>query len=352
MMLETIGLYKDYGSFSLQNISLTLAANDYFVLVGPSGSGKSQLLELLAGIRKADQGKILLDGVDITHYPTQERAIAMVFQDYAIFPHLTVRQNIGYSLHVKSLPLAQRTALVEKLAHDTGIHHLLDRTPTGLSGGEVQRVVLARTLASKPKVLLLDEPLSNVDARVKHGLRRLLRNIYRMGLPVIHVTHDFEDAIALATKVGVIKDGRIIQVGPTEQVLLHPESEFVAKFAGIRNFYRCTASEGPSQGIGTAIIKETYKLYFSGEGEGEGSVVIPANEIVVSLHKPDSSARNNLKGTITEIFPTANGVEVFADCGIKLAALVSNASEAELGLHEGVEVWFSFKVSSVRFVKG
>jgi molybdopterin-binding protein len=351
-MLEATGLTKNFGGFSLKSINFTLTADDYFVLVGPSGSGKSQLLELLAGLQFADEGRILLNNIDITRLPTQDRGIAMVFQDYAVFPHLTVRQNIAYSLKNKGLSTEAGSGLIEKLAHETGIHHLLNRSIKGLSGGEVQRVVLARTLASNPKVLLLDEPLSNVDARVKHDLRRLLRAIHRKGIPVIHVTHDFEDAIALANKVGVIKDGRIIQIGPPDQVLLHPASEFVAKFAGIRNFYRCIASLGPSQGIATAVVKEEYKLFFAGDGIGEGSVVIPANEIVVSLNKPDSSARNVFFGKITELFPTANGVEIFADCGLKLAALVSHASETELGLKEGLEVWFSFKVSSVRFIQG
>lgn len=351
-MLEAIDLTKSFGSFSLKSINFTLTANDYFVLVGPSGSGKSQLLELLAGLQFADKGKILLNNVDITRLPTQDRGIVMVFQDYAVFPHLTVRQNIAYSLKNKGLSAVACSEIVEKLCLETGIHHLLNRSIKGLSGGEVQRVVLARTLASNPKVLLLDEPLSNIDARVKHDLRRLLRAIHRKGIPVIHVTHDFEDAIALANKVGVIKDGRIIQIGSPDHVLLHPASEFVAKFAGIRNFFRCTTTPGPSIGISTAIVKEANRLFFSGEGTGEGSVVIPANEIIVSMSKPDSSARNVFFGRITELFPTANGIEIFADCGLKLAALVSQASEAELGLKEGQEVWFSFKVSSVRFIQG
>jgi molybdopterin-binding protein len=352
-MLEIRGLNKKLGNFALQHISLQVDHDDYFVLVGPSGSGKSQLLELIAGIKLPDSGTIMLNGRDITSLKMQERRVGLVFQDYAVFPHLTVRQNIEFPLKIQKMASKPMNEVVLQLADETGITSLLDRYPGKLSGGEVQRVAIARTLASKPELLLLDEPLSNIDARLKNDLRRLLRSIHRKGIPVIHVTHDYEDAVALAGKVAVIKDGRLIQIGSAQEVLRHPVSDFVARFAGIRNFFRCSLALNKAEGVACAVIKDQYRIMVSGyENEGEGSVVIPASDIVVSLHRLDSSARNNFKGVITEVIPTANGTEIIADCGIALAALISRTSENEMNLHEGTEVWLSFKASAVRFIKG
>lgn len=352
-MLEINNISKSYGSFRLQDISFNVTADDYFVLVGASGAGKSQTLELIAGMTQSDSGNIILNGVNITHNKMQERDIGMVFQDYAIFPHMTVAQNIAYPLHQKKLDKQQINVRVKMLAEEMAIEHLLDRNPAELSGGEQQRTALARTLALNPKVLLLDEPLSNVDIRLKYELRRLLRKINRRGIPIIHVTHDFEDAIVLATKVAVIKDGRIIQTGHPTEVFLHPASDFIAKFAGVRNFFRSELIDETGSGLKLAMIKNHPGIHVvTDETPGEGSIIIPASDIFLSNQKTETSARNQFKAQVCEVFPSLEGMEVIVDCGIKLAVLVSRSSVTEMNIVEGRDIWISFKASSVQFIKG
>ncbi|MDO9510462.1 MAG: ATP-binding cassette domain-containing protein [Bacteroidales bacterium] len=352
-MLELKNISKTLGSFQLQNISITVEAHDYFVVVGASGAGKSQLLELIAGMSLPDSGSITLNGLDITQNKMQKRDVGMVFQDYAIFPHMTVAQNIAYPLQYKNLSKSQINLKVKMLAEDMAIDHLLDRNPAELSGGEQQRTALARTLALDPKILLLDEPLSNVDIRLKYELRRLLRKINKKGIPIVHVTHDFEDAIVLATKVAVIKDGRIIQTGHPTEVFLHPASDFIAKFAGVRNFFRSELIDETGSGLKLAMIKNHPGIHVvTDETPGEGSIIIPASDIFLSNQKTETSARNQFKAQVCEVFPSLEGMEVIVDCGIKLAVLVSRSSVTEMNIVEGRDIWISFKASSVQFIKG
>ncbi|MCU0410490.1 MAG: ABC transporter ATP-binding protein, partial [Bacteroidales bacterium] len=240
MKLRTEKVSKRLEAFSLKEITLEVSKGDYYVLLGRSGAGKTQLLELICGLTSPDSGKIYLDGEEITHKRVQERGIGMVFQDFSLFPHYTVRDNIAYPLNIRKMPKEEQEKRIDHVAEEMNITHLLSRKPYYLSGGEKQRVALARTLVTDPRVLLLDEPMASVDASLKDSIRRMLRRLNREGQTIIHVTHDFGEAISLASRVGVMHNGRIIQEGTPLEVFNHPVNRFVARYAGIKNFFRAT----------------------------------------------------------------------------------------------------------------
>jgi len=198
-ILELKDLTYRVGNFTLPPINLTVTEGSYTMLLGPSGSGKSVLLELIAGLRKPDGGSIYLDGVKINTLPPEKRSVGLLFQDYALFPHFSVFQNIGYALRIKHLSQKVIREEVEKLAHEFEIESLLDCFPDTLSGGERQRVALARTLILKPRLLLLDEPLSALDASLRSASRAFLKQINQSGQTIIHVTHDTQEKEELAT---------------------------------------------------------------------------------------------------------------------------------------------------------
>ena len=198
-MLEIINLTYTVGNFTLPPVNLTVEEGSYTILLGPSGSGKSVLLELIAGLRKPKRGAINLDGVQINALPPADRSVGLLFQDYALFPHLSVFHNIGYALRLRPLPKETIREEVEKLAQQFEIKNLLCRFPNTLSGGERQRVALARTLITQPRLLLLDEPLSALDAPLRAASRAFLKQINQLGQTIIHVTHDHQEQEELAT---------------------------------------------------------------------------------------------------------------------------------------------------------
>ncbi|MCK4349485.1 MAG: ATP-binding cassette domain-containing protein, partial [Candidatus Krumholzibacteria bacterium] len=236
-MLRVEGLSKKLGNFAVRDVSFDVGRGDYFVLLGASGVGKTVLLETITGITSPDAGRIVFDGREITRERIQKRNIGLVFQDQALFPHMTVKQNIAYGLRSRGAWCGRTDKRVEEIARDLEITPLLNRRPGTLSGGEAQRVALARALVTETKCLLLDEPLSSLDVSARSGMRALLRRLNRSGITMVHVTHDYEEAIALATRIGVMERGTIVQTGPPDEIFRRPASEFVASFIGIRNFF-------------------------------------------------------------------------------------------------------------------
>ncbi len=217
------------GDFHLNNISLNLRKGDYLAIVGPTGAGKTVLLETIVGFHRPVSGKIELEGKNITELDTEERNIGIVYQDYALFPHMSVSSNIAYGLKKKPNP----TYSVKEMARMFHIDHLLDRKPESLSGGEKQRVALARALIVEPKLILMDEPFSALDHQTKSMARQIIRKaINNIHMTVIHVTHDMEDVWSLANRIAIIDHGRILQSGTTREVAYTPNSQFVASFVG------------------------------------------------------------------------------------------------------------------------
>lgn len=233
-VLEVQNISKRLGNFQLNNVSLEIG-NEYFVLLGPTGAGKSVLIEIIAGMFSPDKGRITINGVNATRLLPEKRRIGFVPQDYALFPHLNVFKNIEYGLRVKG---EKNSSRLEELSRTLGIEHLLYRDPTTLSGGEKQRVALARALIVQPQLILLDEPLSAVDLRTKEKLMDELRKVHaEFAVPILHVTHSFIEAAALSDRVAVMMEGEIKQVGEIKQLFSHARDEQVADFVGVKGLF-------------------------------------------------------------------------------------------------------------------
>ncbi|TMR08083.1 ABC transporter ATP-binding protein, partial [Nonomuraea turkmeniaca] len=221
------------GVRALDGIDLTIADGEFFALLGPSGCGKTTLLRTIAGLETATTGSVRIDGRDVTALPPGDRDVAMVFQDYAIFPHMDVTANIAYPLRIKKVPRAQRTAKAAEVAARLSLTELLRRRPSELSGGQQQRVALARAIACHPAAFLFDEPLSNLDARLRLEARTFLKRLQReLAVTTVFVTHDQAEALALADRIAVMHQGRMIQIGTPADIFHRPGSTFVASFIG------------------------------------------------------------------------------------------------------------------------
>ncbi len=228
------GVAKSWGdSTALHAISLQIASGSFCVLLGPSGCGKSTTLRIIAGLETATQGQVLIDDKDVTNLPPAQRGIAMVFQNYALFPHLSVADNIGFGLSVRKVPAAESAERLRHAAALLGLTALLDRKPGQLSGGQQQRVALGRALVAQAKVCLMDEPLSNLDAQLRQDMRRELRELQqKLGLTVVYVTHDQTEAMSMADQVVLLNQGRVEQAGTPRALYARPATTFAARFIG------------------------------------------------------------------------------------------------------------------------
>ena len=344
-MIVIKGLTRRLGDFTLKPVDLNLNEGDYWVLLGPSGSGKSVFLSLIAGLIHPDGGQIFRNGSEITGVPPEKRRFSLMVQDFALFPHLTVFENIAFPLRVRHYPRDKARQAVTEMAFRIGISSLLNRCLDGLSGGEKQRVALARALIISPDLLMLDEPLNALDHMTKRELIEELRIIQReYGIPVLHVTHDFEEGVSLATQMAVIHEGKIVQKGTPEQLSLHPASPLVASFVGIRNIYQGSVEEHD----GNFIFRKG-KVFFTIPRRGKGAVAIPSEDVVLSLTPVNSSARNTLACTIREIRPHPPLMDVLLDAnGLPLTATVTRETVNRMQLHPELRVLATFKVASVK----
>ncbi|GAB3844996.1 ABC transporter ATP-binding protein [Nesterenkonia populi] len=235
-----------FGDFTaVEGIDLTIGAGKLTTLLGPSGCGKTSSLRMLAGYARPSEGQIFIDGKDATRVPPEKRGLGMVFQSYALFPHMTVAENVGYGLKLRNVGRTERRAQVAQALEMVGLRHLADRKPRSLSGGQQQRVALARAITIRPTLLLLDEPLSNLDARLRVQMRSEIRRIQsETGLSVVLVTHDQDEALEMSDDIVVMNSGRIMQQGSPAEVFNAPANRFVAEFLGYENFL--TSAEGRS----------------------------------------------------------------------------------------------------------
>jgi ABC-type sugar transport system ATPase subunit len=221
------------GAAAVRDISLEIGDGELLVLLGPSGCGKSTLLRLIAGLETPTSGRIAMNGEDVTDSPPQSRDVAMVFQSYALYPHKTVRENLMFGLQMRRVPVAEIAARVQRVAESLGLVPLLDRRPAQISGGERQRVALGRAVVREPQAFLLDEPLSNLDPRLRVSTRTELALLHRrLGTTMVYVTHDQEEAMTLGTRVAVMRDGALEHVGPPMEIFRRPSNTFVAEFVG------------------------------------------------------------------------------------------------------------------------
>jgi len=282
-------IVKSYGGTPVVNqVSLEVADGELFVLLGPSGSGKSTVLRMIAGLTDLDSGRILLHGRDVTATPPQLRKVGFVFQHYALFRHMTVGENIEFSLRIRKVSSVERRRRRDELLELVGLVGYHGRYPQQLSGGQQQRVALARALAHRPEVLLLDEPFGALDAKIRADLRRTVRGIQReLGIATIFVTHDQEEAFELADRLGVMNFGRLLEVGVPEELYLRPQTEFVATFLGTANLM---VGERTGSGVRLGPIEIPLGTQSGGEGGPRRVQVLFRPEDVAVKDSPDALA--------------------------------------------------------------
>ncbi len=346
-MIRIEKISKDLGEFFLRDVNLEIDDGEYFMVLGPTGAGKTILLETIAGIYRADSGRIVLNERDITDVPPRERNIGIVYQDYVLFPFLTVEENIGFGLKSRKVAKREIKHRVDELANLMGVSHLLHRYPGTLSGGEQQRIAIARALSMEPNVLLLDEPLSALDPQTSERLRQELKKVHSvMKTTTIHVTHSFEEAFLLGSRMAVMNKGAIIQVGEPNDVFRKPESEFVADFLGVGNLF-----QGESIiNNGVAYIDlDGIKIASTTLMPGSVHVSIRPEDILVSTAEIVSSARNSFKGVIQSVIDVGTTVRIAVDAGINapFAVAITKQSFEDMKLEKGKEVYITFKASTV-----
>jgi len=345
-MIRIKDLCVDLPGFCLKDINLSIEKGEFFVLLGPTGAGKTLLLETIAGLIPTKRGKIYIKGVDVTNLPPERRSIGIVYQDCALFPHLTVLENVKYGLHFYKIDKAKDR--LNQLLDRLRLRPLIKRLPVNLSGGEKQRVALARALIVNPSVLLLDEPLSALDPNFKEDVGRELKKLHQeMDATFLMVTHDFTDVLSLATRCAVINQGKIEQVGEIVEIFQRPRSSFVANFVGARNIF-CgrLINEDTHIWIDTGKIKvevadaqieNKEKIYF----------IIRPEDIIVSKKPLRSSARNCYLCKIIKIINRGAVIYLTADIGERITALITKASFEEMNIKKGDSVYFTFKASAV-----
>jgi putative spermidine/putrescine transport system ATP-binding protein len=269
--VRLVGVRKTYGDVvAVDRVDLEIEAGEFFTMLGPSGSGKTTTLRLIAGFERPDEGLIELSGVDVRAVAPYDRDVNTVFQDYALFPHMTVAENVAYGLRVKGMARTERRKRVEEILRIVRLPNVGDRKPIQLSGGQRQRIALARALVNAPKVLLLDEPLGALDLKLRQEmqieLKRIQRDVSEVGITFVYVTHDQEEALTMSDRLAVFNEGRIEQIGTPADVYEHPATEFVAGFVGVSNVLE-------RAGRRFTVRPEKILMHLDGGGAGEAGEV-------------------------------------------------------------------------------
>ena len=324
MILE--GIRKSFGSVTaLGGVDLTFPNKKLVCLLGPSGCGKTTLLRLIAGLETPDSGRIMLEGRDITPVPAHRRNFGMVFQSHALFPHLTVGENIAYGLRIRRMGKARRGEQVEKLLELVRLSGMEQRNISQLSGGQRQRVAMARALALEPSIFLLDEPLSALDAKLREEMQMELRQIHqRLGITTILVTHDQREAMTMADVVVVLDEGRVRQVGPPMEIYRNPADTFVANFIGSTNLLAGVTADSNAVRVGEQSLRVGR---MAGPASPGRAVTVSVRPEEVHVFSEDSPGENRLAGTVTFVRDVGASVETFVDCAG--TAIVSMASRKD-----------------------
>ena len=328
--LRLDGIHKRLGGRDIVvDLHLDVAPGELVTLLGPSGCGKTTTLRMVAGFLKPDRGRVLVDGRDVTPLNPEKRPSAMVFQSYALWPHMTVFKNVAFPLRLAKVPGAELTRRVEAALDMVGLMHHRDSRPARISGGEQQRVALARALVQEPKLLLLDEPLSNLDARLRVKVREEIRDIQqRLGITTVLVTHDQEEALSISDRVAVMKDGRIEQLSPPAELYADPRSEFVARFVGSLNTFDGRLVEradglsvAAEPGVVTAVRPEDVVIL---DGASDQAAQLETQAAGATAARPVHAAR------VLRVVPHGPYAEVMLDvAGHRLSAFRSGSLPAQ-----------------------
>jgi putrescine transport system ATP-binding protein len=355
VMVQIRDLSKQFGSVTaVDRVSLDIHKGELFAILGSSGCGKTTLLRMLAGFEQPSAGQILIDGADMTDVPPYERPVNLMFQSYALFPHMTVEQNIAYGLKKEGAGVARIRERVAEMLALVKLEALARRKPDKLSGGEKQRVALARALVKRPKLLLLDEPLAALDRKLREHTQFELANLqYQLGTTFVVVTHDQDEAMTLATRIAVMAEGRIAQVGTPGEVYEYPASRYVASFVGNINLIEgevTAAVDGRlslrSAALGADLAVATDEKLVPGSPV---SVAVRPEKITISRQAPDGNDRNILKGTVWDLayFGDQSLYRVRLQGGAVLQVSAQNLRRsARLTVEWDDEVFLSWEVAS------
>ncbi|MDD4754025.1 MAG: ATP-binding cassette domain-containing protein [Desulfitobacteriaceae bacterium] len=339
-MLRIQNACKTLGQFSIRDINLEVDQGQYFVLLGPSGTGKTVLLEIIAGFHTPDKGKVFLNGKDITRLSPEFRKMGFVYQDYMLFPHMNVQQNIFFGARKRFAPeeIKKRLGpLVEMLQID----HIMDRFPMTLSGGEQQRVALARSLITAPEILLLDEPLSSLDPNTKETLQGVLKEIHRKyGTTVLHITHDFNEALNLASHVGLMLNGSMAQVGEVNEIFRSPKNIDVATFLGIENIFPGSCQDG------VFVCNEKLKFPIKRLEPEAAYVYFLSDDVTIC----NSNSAHDFKGSVKDISKQKDYVTINVDMGHVVKIKLSHREFQLNSLQPGNEICFSVNPERIGWI--
>ncbi|HTX60982.1 MAG TPA: tungstate ABC transporter ATP-binding protein WtpC [Methanobacterium sp.] len=345
-MIKIENLSKDWKEFKINGINLEIEQGEYFVILGPSGSGKTMLLELIAGLWYPDSGKIYINNKEITQLPPEKRGVGFVYQNYMLFPHKTVFENIAFGLNIRKVDEKEIKARVEEMAELFGISHLTHRLPRTLSGGEQQRTALARALIIRPKILLMDEPLGALDRKTRDDLIDEMKDLHeKVDTTFIYVTHNFDEALALADRIAIMKNGNISQVGNTTEIFRRPSDMFVADFVGVENIIKGVAKNDGEKL--TLIDTGNISIYSTELKRGNVHITVRPEDIILSASKVETSARNVFNGKITQIVDTGAIIKLTVDVGEPFIVFLTRQSFIEMELNIGKPIWAFFKATAV-----
>jgi len=352
-MIEIKNLSMNLGEFSLKDVNLTVGDGEYFVILGPTGAGKTILIECIAGLHRIKRGEIWVNENNITRLTPEERNVGYVPQEYVLFPFLDVAANIAFGLRQAKLTKSEIKEQVKNLANLLGVSHILSRDTRTLSGGEKQRVALARALAPSPKILLLDEPLSALDLQTAKYLRLELQRIHQeLEVTTLHITHDQIEAEEIADKIAILDVGRIEQVGRPEEVFFYPESEAVSNFIGTPNILDCDECRTVGQGI-MEVDCRGLKIILPHDGNSIKRIALFPRDIFISDTQGPGLQVNRFKGTITNIKSLGATLKIQVKSGENtLRAEMPRHLFEEMSLEVGKEVFVILRLRRIRVFEG
>ncbi len=342
-MIEIEHIRVDFPGFCLQDINLSVEKGDFFILIGPTGAGKTILLEALMGLVPVKSGKIWINGINVTDLPPEERRIGIVYQDYALFPHLTVLENIKYGLRYNNVKRVEAEKRLDSLLDQLNLNSLKNRPPKNLSGGEKQRVALARALVVNPSVLLLDEPLSALDPNFREEIQMEMKRLHmNTGSTFLMVTHDFSEVLSLGRHAAVINEGRIEQVGRPSDIFQRPDSLFVAQFVGMRNLFPATIN-------GDKAMLDGLELKLEAALKGDKAfIAIRSEDIMVMKEEIAGVGTNIFRGRILGVADRGPYCEISVRTGkIIFKASITKGHLFEMDLSEAEEIYIAIRPSAI-----